>query len=142
MVDLAAKVRDYAGNAGGDLETSYYKNILDWVKEYCTTDDASRKEELKGNITTLVNDQLKAIDNLSKDIKSTKETLKTFDTTSQEQSNALSNHKKTIATLLDGNKGRIATLRAQIKTDQDQLQKDKDEYDHGMVPSMYNNKPV
>ncbi|KAI9932387.1 hypothetical protein MW887_009900 [Aspergillus wentii] len=133
VVDLAAQIRDYAGNAGGTLDSSYYKAILDWVKEYCTTKDDSKKAELKANISAVVKDQLASIDKLSTNVKSTKETLKEFDTKTQTQSAALNNHKRKVMDLLGGSEGRIAALRKQIKTNQDDLQKDKNDYDYDMT---------
>ncbi|KAI9370332.1 hypothetical protein BJX61DRAFT_544757, partial [Aspergillus egyptiacus] len=133
VVDLATDIRNYAAKAGGTLDTSYYKAILDWLKQYAATHDDDEKAALKARISAVVKHQLESIQGMSDNVASTKETLATFHSTTTTQSSALNDHKKTVANLLGGSTGRIASLREQIQKDQKDLNNDKADYDYDMT---------
>lgn len=84
IVGLASQVYEYAQDAGRKTESSYYANMLDWVRQYHDelkkeTPDQDTIKDLKDAITDITKKQIRSIDKLQGDSKQAKQNLMEFE---------------------------------------------------------------
>ena len=137
IVSLASDVKSYAQDVGGDIETSYYPVVL----QLCTQLDEEQKKPhpdeqtiitLKDEINEIVNQQIKAIDDLLTKAETATQNLRDFEESCKQDKNDLSLTKSDLDEVLKGPGGEITTLENQINGLRQELIDDQKEYDHGM----------
>lgn len=82
----------------------------------------------------MIEQQLSDISDIITSTKNVEKSIRDFDTATRDQNSLLKDNKKAIQILLDGEDGTLKNLRDDIKTDQEALEKDQKEYDHGTSP--------
>ncbi|KAJ8116003.1 hypothetical protein ONZ43_g4536 [Nemania bipapillata] len=120
LSSIANKIFNYALNAGGNINSSYYRQILLWVDDYNKENnkndpDLNKLQELKDSILALTKSEIKNADQLQAATDTARKALKDFHDACVGHQSHLEGSSGTLQNLLTGENGIIADLTNDIK---------------------------
>ncbi|KAI5892176.1 uncharacterized protein SCHCODRAFT_01125215 [Schizophyllum commune H4-8] len=133
IVDLSNDVFAYAQTAGGTIDDSYYAAILNWIRELNETTDPGTQKELRQSIDAIIDQQTGEIERMQARAKGTVADLKTFESLTQTDQNALSSRSNALNDKIIAELGSIKELDAEMEKYRKQMRSDMDECEHDRV---------
>ncbi|KAI5892075.1 uncharacterized protein SCHCODRAFT_02732293 [Schizophyllum commune H4-8] len=130
IVDLSSDVYNYAQNAGGTVEDSYYVNIISWIKQLSQSTDKDEQEDLHGAIDAVIDQQLEAIQALQDRADAAVGELAKFEDQSEKDQDALTTRSNAVKDKATAEVGNLDDLNAKLKEYRDELTDDLKEYEH------------
>ncbi|KAL1690570.1 hypothetical protein GGG16DRAFT_125547 [Schizophyllum commune] len=130
IVDLSSDVYNYAQDAGGTVDDSYYVNIINWIKQLSQSTDPNEQAELKGAIDAVIDKQVHEIEALQKRSNAAVAELQAFEELSQKDQSALTTRSNAVKDKLNAEYGSLDDLNNQLQRYRDDLTSDIAEYEH------------
>ncbi|KAL1753977.1 hypothetical protein FB107DRAFT_216616 [Schizophyllum commune] len=130
IVDLSSDVYNYAQDAGGTVDDSYYVNIINWIKQLSQSTDPDEQAELKGAIDAVIDKQVKDIQALQDRSNAAVADLQTFEDLAEKDQSALTTRSNAVKDKLNTEVGSLDDLNTQLQNYRDELTADLAEYEH------------
>ncbi|KAI1744548.1 hypothetical protein F4680DRAFT_228100 [Xylaria scruposa] len=116
---ISTKIFNYALNAGGSIDSSYYRQLLLWVDDYNKENDKNdpdlaKLQELQDSILAVTKSEIKNADQLQDATDTARKALKDFHDACVGHQSSLEGSSGTLQNLLTGQNGIIEDLTNEI----------------------------
>ncbi|KAL1745679.1 hypothetical protein HDZ31DRAFT_62884 [Schizophyllum fasciatum] len=133
IVGVANDVYNYAQDAGGAPDVSYYGNIFQSIRTLSTTTSQSEQSNLKQVINSLVDTQVQNISAIQEKAKALVEDLIGFKNQTLQDQAALKERKQAVDDALSSEVGNLDDLQADLKSNKIELQDDEEELERDKI---------
>ncbi|KAL1746617.1 hypothetical protein HDZ31DRAFT_33736 [Schizophyllum fasciatum] len=139
IVSIASEVYDYAENAGGTANDSYYAHtaasayIFQCIKSLDSVTSQAEEQKLRQKIHALVDMQLQHIDKIRDKCQTAVDDLRTFEEDTQKDLAALTERSDTVHNKLVAENGSLADMNKKLTDYRTELKNDEALYEHDKI---------
>ncbi|KAI5892289.1 uncharacterized protein SCHCODRAFT_02625787 [Schizophyllum commune H4-8] len=130
IITVADDVYNYAQNAGGTVENSYYANIFQMIRQLPTASD--QQGTLK-SINGLIDVQLKSVDTIVTKVAAVVSNLTAFQDQCMQDQSSLKERQKAVTDRLDTEVGQIQQLEDDLASNRRIIKADMDAYEKDVI---------
>ncbi|KAL1691489.1 hypothetical protein GGG16DRAFT_113014 [Schizophyllum commune] len=133
IVGIADDIYNYAQDAGGTEQDSYYANILRCIRDLSTASSQSAKDDLKQTINGLSDTLVKNATAIQTKIQAVVEDLSRFGEQTYEDQSRLKERKLAVEDMLTSDADALEALQRQLEENYTELKADQAQYEHDMI---------
>ncbi|KAL1750571.1 hypothetical protein FB107DRAFT_223663 [Schizophyllum commune] len=133
IVNIANDVYNYAQDAGGNLQDSYYANIWQAIRSLATATTQSQQDQFMQTINDLIAVQVKNIAAIKAKAVQAVNDLTMFQTQTAQDQTTLEGNQKAVLTALEAEDGNLAALEKLLADNKAELASDEEEYEHDKI---------
>ncbi|KAL1725365.1 hypothetical protein EV714DRAFT_277581 [Schizophyllum commune] len=133
IVSIADDIYNYAQDAGGTEQNSYYATILRCIRGLATASSQPEQDDLKQTIDSLFGTLIKNATAIQTKMQEVVENVSKFGDQTYEDSSALKERKLAVEDMLTSDAGALEALQRQLEEDHTELKADQAEYEHDQI---------
>ncbi|KAI4523539.1 hypothetical protein K525DRAFT_267851 [Schizophyllum commune Loenen D] len=133
IVSIADDIYNYAQDAGGTEQNSYYATILRCIRGLATASSQPEQDDLKQTIDSLFGTLIKNATAIQTKMQEVVENVSKFGDQTYEDSSALKERKLAVEDMLTSDAGALEALQRQLEENHTELKADQAEYEHDQI---------
>ncbi|KAL1729957.1 hypothetical protein EV714DRAFT_273107 [Schizophyllum commune] len=133
IVAIASDIYNYAQNAGGTAQDSYYAGIWQAIRTLANTTSPTQAQQLIATINGLIDTQVNDIANIKTKAEQVVTDLTTFKLQTAGDQTTLKTNIDAVAAALKTEDGDLATLEKMLADNKAELASDEAEYEHDVI---------
>ncbi|KAL1673946.1 hypothetical protein EV122DRAFT_221620 [Schizophyllum commune] len=133
IVSIADDIYNYAQDAGGTEQNSYYATILRCIRSLATSSSQPEKDDLMQTIDSLFDTLIMNATAIQTKIQEVVENVSKFGDQTYEDSSALKERKLAVEDMLTSDAGALEALQRQFEENHTELKADQAEYEHDQI---------